>query len=129
MNNDRVIAAFADGSQAKRRLLLVPGLKVSGTVGQVEISLSLDLIGHESGVARYIYYNLRAAPLHPGIAKAAIDIAHWVLAQAGADVPVRQIEYFDFAANRLYRAQARRSGTIRRLRANARIIETLWPTL
>ena len=105
-------------------------MKVVGIIGQVEISLSLDLLAHEGGVPRYIYYNLRAAPADPDTARATLDIAHWILAHSGFQVPIRQLEYVDFAnGNKAYRSQQRRARTIAKLKANAKLIEVVWPTL
>ncbi len=128
VNNDRVITAFCASPLASRHLLPVPGLRLTATIGHVDISLSLDLVGHEAGVARYIYYNCRAAPIQPEIARGTIEIAHWVLTEAGSNIPIRQIEYFDFASGRLFRTSARRAGTLKRLKANARLIEAIWPS-
>lgn len=128
-SNLRVINSFEQGLQATRRLTPVSQPKVLAQLGSVNLSLSLDLLAHEGGSARHVYYNFRSAPIDPEIARAAIDIAHWVLEESGIEVPIRQIEYVDFSSSRVFRLTQRRVGTIKKLRANARLIEALWPTL
>ena len=98
-------------------------------MGTVDFRLSLDLLGDEKGQLRRIYYNFRSTPIEAAVAKAALDIASWVLEEAGFIVPMRQLEYVDFAGGRVVKHGARSAQTIRRLRANARIIEAIWPAL
>jgi hypothetical protein len=127
--NKRVVDAFERGSQSSRRLTPVSLPRTTVSVGEVEFSLSLDLLAHETGSARHIYYNFRTTAIDPEIAKAALDIAHWVLTGAGQDVPIGQLEYIDFANGKVYKLKNRRPATIRRLTASAKIIEALWATI
>lgn len=129
VHNERVITSFESGQQAKRTMQPVSRLRLAAHVGTVEFRLSLDLLAHENGKAKFIYYNMRNAVANAEIAKATIDIAHWLLDSAGAAVPVAQIEYVDFAGDKVYRLRARRDATIKKLRSNARLIEAIWPTL
>lgn len=128
-SNLRVIDAFESGSQSHRRLSPVPQPKFGTNLGAVRISLSLDLLAHENGIARHLFYNCRVAPVDTETARTALEIAHWVLEQEGVTVPARQLEYIDFSSSKVHRISHRRAGTIQKLRANARLIETLWPSL
>lgn len=128
-SNLRVLNSFEAGAQSKRRLSPVAQTRIGTNLGSVHISLSLDMLAHENGVARHLYLNCRVAPLDADTARTALEIAHWVLEQSGVTVPIRQLEYIDFAAAKVHRVTQRRSSTIQKLRANAKLIEALWPTL
>lgn len=128
-SNLRVLGQFEQGAQSSRALTPVAQPKFATQLGTVNLRLSLDLLAHEAGVARHLFYNFRSASIDAEIARCAIDIAHWVLEQAGVVVPIRQIEYVDFASSKVYRLTQRRFGTIKKLRANAKLIEAIWPTL
>jgi hypothetical protein len=86
-NNERVLTSFEGGQQAKRAMNPVSRIKVVSRIGSVDFKLSLDLLAHENGKARYIYYNLRNSAADSEIAKSTIDIAHWVLTSEGSLCP------------------------------------------
>lgn len=128
-SNLRVLEAFEESSQYKRRSLPIPRSQVLTRIGQLEIRLSLDMMADERGSTRRLYYNCRTAKLEAEIARRTLEIAHWIMEQNGLDVPYRNLEYFDFANGRMFRIASRRPRTITSVRANARIIEALWNTI
>lgn len=128
-HNLRVISEFEGSPQAQRQIQPLPSPRIRAAMGTVEFRLSLDLLGDERGQLRRIYYNCRSTPIEVAVAKTALDIASWVLEEAGFAIPMRQLEYVDFAGGRVVKHAVRSAQTIRRLRASARIIEAIWPSL
>ncbi|WP_266157246.1 hypothetical protein [Dyella silvatica] len=58
-----------------------------------------------------------------------LEIAHWLLEQNGIDIAPRQIEFIDLFSGRLYTIKRRREKTIKLLDENARLIQSLWPSI
>jgi hypothetical protein len=127
--NLRVLDCFEGSNQAARSLLPSGHPPLRMAIGSVEIRLALDMSASEGSLAKRFYYNPRVVALDGEVARAAIEIAHWLLEQAGFSTPIRNIEYVDLTGGRVFRTRRRRAATIKRLKANARIIEALWPTI
>lgn len=128
-HNTRVLDQFERSDQADRSLQPTRGQRLVAHLGTVALRLAFDLTADEAGQRRYILYNPRTGSIDPGIARTTIEIAHWTLEQNALRVPLRSIEYVDIGTGRSHRTNRRRSGTIRRVRQNAKIIEALWPTI
>jgi hypothetical protein len=128
-NNHRVLDSFEQSSEYMRALTVRPNKRFNASVGAVEIKLSPDLLAHEDGQGRVLYYNFRAAGVEPQLARTTIEIAHWILEENGHEIPIRTIEYVDLTNGRRLRTRTRRATTLRRLRANARVIEALWDSI
>jgi hypothetical protein len=128
-HNVRVLAQFEKGPQAKRKLLLKASPRYSTTIAGVELRLQFDLVVEEEKTMRFILYNLRAVPIEIDTARATLEIAHWVLEQAGRVVPIQTLEYIDIPSGASRTIKKRRIQTINRVKQNARVIQTLWPTI
>jgi hypothetical protein len=128
-NNIRVLDQFSHSAQAKRALLPQPNKKYVASIGDVEIRLSTDLQAKDSKEQKYIYFYCKREPIDIESTKNIIDIAHWLLSSNGVDVQPNQIEIIDINTGILHTAKKLRPGTIKTLKANAKIIETLWPTI
>lgn len=125
-NNLRVLESFGKSLQAKRKLTPVQNKRCSAKVGSLEIRLSADLQALEKDELRIFYFNCRAVAIPDEIATMTIEIAHWVRAHSELSVDLAHIEVVDVSTGRSHRTNKGRSGTIRMLRNNARVIEALW---
>jgi len=128
-NNLRVIDKFEESAQAARSLVPMANSRYSAEIERVVLRLSPDLQATEDDQRRVLYFNCRNAKLDDEAAKYTLEIAHWLLEQNEIEVKPQQIEYIDLATGKLHRVKKRRAATIRALRANAQIIDALWPTL
>jgi len=125
----RVIDKFEKSSAAKRSLVIAKNAKYTASVDDVQLRLSPDIQALDGDKPVFIYYNCRAMGLDEEAAKSTLEIAHWVLEENGVDVKPIQIEYLDLATGTLHRVKKRRPTTVKALKANAKIISTLWPSL
>jgi hypothetical protein len=128
-NNLRVLDRFERSNQFNRNLQPQQNPRITVPLGSVELRLSPDLRASEGGDPRVIYYNCRNASIDPDLARTILEIAHWILEQAGTILETRAIEFIDLNAGRNYRGRSRRPRTLTRMRSNVRLIQTLWPTL
>jgi hypothetical protein len=128
-NNHRVLDYFERTPEYVRQLTVRPAKRFDAAVGSVEIKLSPDLLVYEDEKPKVLYYNLRAAAVEQELAKTTVEIAHWIFEENGLRIPIRNIEYVDLVTGRRHRTTSRRSTTLRRLRANAKVIEALWNSI
>ena len=98
-------------------------------VRSLELRLSPDLVAKEEGVDKFIYFNFSAKEADPNSARMTLEFAHWLLSENGVDVDPTQLEYIDLFTNVLYKGRKTRKTSMRELDENARLIETLWPTI
>jgi hypothetical protein len=128
-NNRRVLDSFESSNQFTRQLLPKSNSRMELALGSVQLKLSTDLRADDGKGERFIYYNCRAAALNPEIAKLTLEIAHWVLEENGIDIAPQNVEYIDLAQGKIYRGSKRRPTTLKRVKSNVKIIDTLWPTV
>lgn len=128
-HNLRVLQQFEGSQQAARSLTLLSNDRFSHTVNGVDIRLQFDLIGTEGAKDKYILYNLKGVKVDPEMARSTIEIAHWLMQQNGADVPVRSLEFVEISTGLSHSFNTVRQRTLRNVEANARLIQTLWPTI
>jgi hypothetical protein len=129
-HNLRVLTAFGQSTQRARQIVVAPAQKwLAFPVKKVELRLQFDLQGSENSDPRLIFYNCRQVPLNREVALKALEIAAWVLGEAGAALPPTVLEYVDLSSGQTYRINRIRTKTIRAMRDNANVIEALWPTV
>ena len=58
-----------------------------------------------------------------------LEIAHWRLEENGIKVKPSQLEFIDLFTGVLYRGKKPRIKTIKLLKDNAKLIESLWPSI
>lgn len=128
-NNLRVLTQFEKGRQAKRKLQLKKIVRCSATLSGVELRLQFDLVADESETTRLIIYNLRSARIDADTARTTLEIADWTLNHAGQAVPLASLEYVDITSGASHTVKKIRKQTIKSMKQNAGLIQTLWPTL
>lgn len=129
LNNLRVIDKFETSKLAKRKLELKTNPTVKVQTGDVELRLSPDLRAIDTEKEFVILVSCRAQKLDPEIAVQTIEIAHWVLEEAGIKIPIANVQFFDLFDDQVHSTKKRRAATTKALAENAKIIETLWPSL
>ena len=129
INNRRVLESFAASPQFARQLDIRPSGQYQAAIGDVVIRLAPDILAHDNGSPKVIYYNLRSAAIPPEIARCTIEIAHWIFEANGIRLPITAIEYVDLVENSVHTTARRRKRTIDRLRANAHVISALWDSV
>ena len=129
MHSMRVIEQFVQSDYAQRGLKPTPSRRYYAHMGELELRLSPDLFALEGDEERIIYFNANASQQDPETAKMTLEVAHWVLEQNGADVKLEQVEFIDLFTGRLHKIKKRREKTIKLLEENAKVIESLWPTI
>lgn len=128
-NNLRALENFKKSPFVNRQFSVRKNTKLKGGIGGVEFRLSPDLQVIDGGKEKILFFNLKQVVLDQEYAVLATEIAHWILEQNGIKTPISHIEYFDTFSGNSYKTNKRRPSTVKNLRANAKIIETLWPTL
>jgi len=128
-HNLRVLEKFANSRLLRRRLQPLPNTRYSANVGSVEIRLSPDLQALENGELVVIYFNCRTAAITDEIANLTVEIGNWVLEQNEIGISHDHVEVVDLVAGNTHKRKKGRPSTIKTLKANARIIEALWPTV
>lgn len=129
MHNTRVLEAFVKSDHANRGLKPAAMPRYYAHIRNLELRLSPDLIAYEGNDERFIYFNATAEEYHPETARLTLEIAFWVLKENGVEVKPRQVEFIDLFTGVLYLGRKPRVKTIRTLRENARLIESMWPTI
>lgn len=128
-NNLRVLRSFRKSDLSKRNIELLANKSIKHHIGSVELRLSPDLSGVEGGDAKFLFINFRAQALEPELARSTIEITHWLLEQAGHELPINDIQYVDLYAEVTFVIPKRRASTVKAVSENLKIIEALWPTL
>ena len=109
--NIRVLNGFQRSREARRRLVPSPLSRLAADPHPgVELRLMFDIEAAEHSNQRRIFYNLRNAPIEGEVATSAL-------------------QYIDLKNGRVYVISRQSQRTLRQMRANARIIATLWPTI
>lgn len=129
MHTMRVIESFAASEHAKRGLKIGTRKRYYAAIGEVELRLSPDLFAVECDQDRILYFNFKAAQCNPEVARMTLEIGHWLLEQNGVSIAPDQLEFIDLFTGALYRGKRRRLRTVRALEENAKLIESLWPTI
>src|SRR5690606_17310244 len=129
MHTMRVIEQFWAAYQQGNGLALTTQKRYRTELGNVEIRMSPDVFALKGDEERFIYYNFKAEEYDPECARMTLEIAHWLLERNGVEIHSRQLEFFDLFSNVLYTGKKRRSKTIKLLEENAKLIESLWPTI
>jgi hypothetical protein len=130
VHNERALRAFENSPQFIRSLRPTTlATLFARPISGVELRLQFDVAAEEGGHPRRIFYNFRADPLDPDVAKSTVHIAHWVIAQNALSMPIRGIEYVDLATGNVYSASRQSQRALRLMEENARIIATLWPSI
>jgi hypothetical protein len=129
-NNVRALRSFAQYRAHRRRGLTVQPIdRLETNMQGVNLRFTPDLPATEGQDQRFVIYNFRSAPIPDEVARATLELAHWVLERNGIVVPARALEYVDLFVRRTYRTQHVRNVTIRRARQCARVVAQMWPTL
>lgn len=126
---DRVLTRFVESEHAHRGLKPLPMLRYYANMSELELRLSPDLCAMDGKNERIIYLNANASEQDPEAAKMTLEIAHWVLEQNGLKIEPRQIEFIDLFSGKLFAIKKRRDRTIKLLEENAKLIESLWPSI
>jgi len=125
----RVLESFVQSEHADRGLKPIAIQRLYAHVRGLELRLSPDLVALEGNEERYIYFNASAKQYDPETARLTLEFAYWLLRENGVEVKPRQVEFIDLFSNVLYPGRAPRKSTLRDLDENARLIESLWPTI
>lgn len=130
MHVTRVVQGFIDSMHAKRSLRPTINSKRVAYTRNVELRLSPDLVAYEGDELRYIFFNSKAEAADPETARLTLELGHWILNQESfEDVGPHQLEYIDLFTGTASRGRKIRKKTLRDLKENARLIESLWPSL
>jgi hypothetical protein len=129
-HNERVLTSFAASPQADRFLMPVRVPRLETTLGDVDLHLAFDLVARENDQPRWLLYNMRVMPVDEQLARATLEVAHWLLQSCGVDAPMAQLEYVDLAVDgQFYSFRRTRSTTIKQAEQTLKLVETLWPTI
>lgn len=130
MHVTRVVQEFLDSIHFKRGLKPTSNRRRCAYIRNLELRLSADLIAAEDGLDRYVFFNTKAEKADPETARLTLEIAQWVIAEEGlVKVLPKQFEYIDLFTGVDVVGRKVRKKTLRDLKENARLIESLWPTL
>jgi hypothetical protein len=72
---------------------------------------------------------VRTAGVDVEIARQTLEVAHWVMEREGTKVSMSSLEYVDLSGGVTHKWGTRRKGTISHGKQNAKIIQTLWPSI
>lgn len=122
----RAINQFEGSAPARRKLRPVKNYKTAASIGGVEIRTSADIQALEGSDHRVLYVNCKQVPLDADYAQRLAEVAQWIYAENGIDLPLDSFEILDLASKRFLRFSRRRPSTLRLLRQNAKVIEALW---
>lgn len=130
-HNARVLNQYLNSSMAGRTFNNISlTINVSGKPkADVELRLKFDFEGDEKSKRKFVFFNCRDAALEPQVVTDTITIAHWILAENGILVDIKNIEYHDLKTGMLSSISRPSVKTIKRMRENAKIISSLWPTI
>lgn len=129
MHSMRVMEQFWASEHASRGLKLVTWKRYLLELGDVELRTSPDVLALEGEELRFIYFNLNAEEQDPEVARMTLEIAHWVMKENGVEVRPEQLEFIDLFTGKLYRGKKPRQRTIKLMQENAKLIESLWPSI
>lgn len=129
-NNVRALRSFAQYRAHRRRNLTIQALdSTEANMQGVALRFTPDLPATEGGDQVFLIYNCRNASVLDQVARATLELAHWVLQRNGIAVPASTLGYVDLSARKTHRIQRVRDRTIRRARQCARVVAQMWPTL
>ncbi|MCL1633839.1 hypothetical protein M2650_04170 [Luteimonas sp. SX5] len=129
MHLTRVLGEFLNSEHAQRGLKPISFPRCQAYIRNLELRLSPDLVAYEGKEERFIYFNEKAEQCSPEVARITLEIAYWILKQNGVELKPQQLEYIDLFTGVLYRGRKPRKKTMQDLEENARLIESLWPTI
>lgn len=125
----RVLESFVQSEHANRGLKPVAIPRLYAHMRGLELRLSPDLVAQEGNEDRYMYFNASAKQFDPETARLTLEFAHWLLRENGIEIKPKQVEFIDLFTGVLYPGRAPRKSTLRNLDENARLIESMWPTI
>jgi hypothetical protein len=125
----RVLESFVQSDHASRGLKPSAIPRLYAHMRGLELRLSPDLVALDGNDERYIYFNASAKQMDPETARLTLEFAHWLLRENGMEVKPKQVEFIDLFTGVLYVGRAPRKSTLRNLDENARLIESMWPTI
>lgn len=129
LHNMRAVEQFWASEHPARGLKLATHKRYRADLGGVELRMSPDLFAYEGSEERYIYFNFKAEQFDAETARMTLEIAHWLLDQNGIKVKPEQLEFIDLFTGVLYPGKKPRIKTIKLLKDNAKLIESMWPTI
>ena len=129
MHNMRAVEQFWQSEHPSRGLKLTTQKRYRTELSGVELRMSPDLFAYEGDEERFIYFNFKAEKFDPEVARMTLEIAHWLLEENGIKVKPSQLEFIDLFTGVLYRGKKPRIKTIKLLKDNAKLIESLWPSI
>jgi len=125
----RVLESFVRSEHAERGLKPVAIQRLYAHMHGLELRLSPDLVAKEGNQDRYIFFNASAKQFDPKTARLTTEFAYWLLHENGIKVRPAQVEFIDLFTGVLHVGRGLRKSTLRDLEENARLIESLWPTI
>ena len=129
-HNERVLMSFAASPQADRSLTPIRGPRLETTLGDVDLHLAFDLVAKEGDQPKWLLYNMRVIRVDEKLARATLEVAHWLLQSCGVDARMDELEYVDIAkGGEHYTFRRTRSTTIKQAEQTLKLVETLWPTI
>ena len=128
-HNVRVIEAFRRSAQRRRNLTVLPKRTMDASLSGVELKFTPDLSATERQTLKHVFYNFRKAAIPANVARATLELGHWVLTQNGVSVAPSDVEFVDLFAKKVHRINRVRPQTMNRAHRNARMVVQLWATL
>ena len=95
----------------------------------VELRLHFDIEAIEKGSPRHIFYNFRDVAIDAATAATTLQIAYWVLEENAVAPPFKGLQYVDLKTAKVHSIARQSQKALRLMKANAKIIQTLWPTI
>lgn len=125
----RVLESFVQSEHASRGLKPLAIQRLYAHMHGLELRLSPDLVALDGNDERYIYFNASAKQFDPETARLILEFAYWLLRENGVEVKPKQVEFIDLFTGVLYLGRSPRKSKLRDLEENARLIESMWPTI
>ena len=121
---------FENSAQSRRQLQLQTIRTLSAhPTSDIELRVQFDIEAIDNKLNKFIIYNFRTNPLQPIVAQTSIQMAYWVMRENNIDLPITCIEYIDLSNRHTYIEKRQSKRILAIMRANARIVSTLWPTI
>ena len=125
-HNQRVIDSFAGSNQLGRQFKMQTNPRIGATLSGVDLKLSPDFVVEDAGNTRRIYYNCRLTPADPDIARVTLELADWVIGQAGISIHPSTLEFIDLANHHVTQGRPRRRKTLTQAHRAAQVIAAVW---
>jgi hypothetical protein len=122
----RAITLFEGSQPSKRKITPTINHQMMVAIGNLEIRASPDFQANENEDHRILYVNCKQVALDADFAQRLAEVAQWIFSENGVDLSLDCFEILDLPAKKFLRFKRRRPRTIKLLKQNARVIETLW---